>query len=48
MEAIVIALIPVLNDYPFLLALVETIFALFFGSFIFSGIWKMLTGWFDG
>ena len=44
MEAVIIALVPALADYPFLLALAEMLIALFFGSFIFSAFWGMLTG----
>lgn len=47
MEAIVLALFPSLSDYPFLLTYVSCILCLFFGSFVFSGIWKLLTGWFE-
>lgn len=44
MEAIVLALIPGLQNYPFLLTLVCCIFALFFGGFIFSAFWSLITG----
>lgn len=44
MEAIVLALIPGLSNYPFLLAFVCCVFALFFGGFIFSAFWNLLIG----
>lgn len=44
MEAVILSLIPAVQNYPFLLALCECIIALFFGSFIFSAFWGLITG----
>lgn len=44
MEAIILSLVPQLSNYPFLLAIVEVIFALYFGGMIFSSFWGLLTG----
>lgn len=47
MEAIILNLIPSLQDTPFLLRVVEILFALYFGSIIFNGFWALLTGFKD-
>lgn len=44
MEAIVLALVPGLADFPFFLSLVCCLFAFFFGGMIFSGFWGLITG----
>ena len=45
MEAIILALVPGLRDYPFLLNAAGLVFAFYFGGLIFSGFWNLLTGW---
>lgn len=47
MEAIILNLVPTLADNPFLLRIVEVLFALYFGSLIFNGFWSLLTGFKD-
>lgn len=44
MEAVVLSLLPSLSNYPFLLLLVCTLFVIYFGGFIFSCFWGLLTG----
>lgn len=44
METIVLALVPGLADYPFLLSAACLLFAFFFGGFIFSAFWSLITG----
>lgn len=44
METVILALVPALADYPFLLAIAECLIALFFGSFVFSAFWGLITG----
>lgn len=44
MEAVILALIPGLSNYPFLLNVCSVLFAFFFGGFIFSAFWGLITG----
>lgn len=44
MEAIILALIPGLSNYPFFLSLTSVLFSFFFGGFIFSAFWGLITG----
>lgn len=46
MDSFVLSFIPLLSHYPLLLVLVETVTFLFFGGFIFSGIWNLIFGYY--
>lgn len=45
METLILNLIPGLDSYPFLLKIIDILFALYFGGFIFSAFWGLLTGY---
>lgn len=48
METLILQLIPQLSNYPFLLVITEITFAFFFGGFIFSGFWNLITSLIGG
>lgn len=41
MEEIILRFMPVLDNYPFLLLIVEIITFIFFGGFLFQSIWSL-------
>lgn len=43
MEVLILSLIPSLIDYPFFLIITEICFAFFFGGFVFSSFWNLIT-----
>lgn len=43
MENLILQLIPSLTNYPFLLIVTDITFAFFFGGFIFSAFWNLIT-----
>lgn len=45
MEEIILTFIPSLINYPIFLILVELITFIFFGGFIFSSLWNLITGY---
>lgn len=45
MENVILEFIPILDQYPFLLAIVECCTFLFFGGIIFSSLWNLITGY---
>ena len=45
MEEIIIRLIPTITDYPIFLIFTEILTYLYFGGFIFSALWNLVTGY---
>lgn len=45
MEEIILRLIPSLVNYPIFLIFTEILTYIFFGGFIFSGLWNLITGY---
>lgn len=43
METLILLLIPSLSNYPFMLIVTEICFAFFFGGFIFSSFWNLVS-----
>lgn len=43
MENLILTLIPQLQNYPYFLVITEMCFAFFFGGFIFSSLWNLVT-----